>query len=100
MQRIVSRSKYFLPDTKSETVKQLQTGVNNAKQRWETLSTKVQDLVTKQTKVTSKSEKFEIQKDAITAFVTETELTLIGLDPSSSEEEPKIQLEKLKVNYF
>lgn len=97
IQRIASRSKYLIPDSRSQAVKRLQADVNSAKQRWECLSKKIQELVTKQTKVATRTERFESLKDSVTSFVTEVELSLIGLDPFTSEEEPKIQLNKLKV---
>lgn len=95
MQRIVSRSNYIIPNTTNN--QQIQADVNSAKNRWQLLSTKIQNLVINQTKFTSKIEKFDALKDTIKCFLGDTELALISLDPSTSDEQSKIKLEKLKV---
>ena len=97
MERIVKRSKYLLLEANTSSASDIRLGVESARTRWEAINSRVEDLVNRHSKLTNRAEKFEGLCQEVYTFLTETELKLIALDPYTSEEEPRVQLEKLKV---
>lgn len=97
MERIVKRSKYLLLDVNTSTAADIRLGVESAQARWQTMNSRVERLVNRHTKLTGRVEKFEQLRQEVYSFLTETELKLISLDPYTSDTEPRVQLEKLKV---
>lgn len=97
MERIVKRSKYLLLEANASSASDIRLGVESAQARWEKLCSRVESLVNRHSKLTDRAEKFEGLRQEVYSFLTETELKLIALDPYTSEEEPRVQLEKLKV---
>lgn len=97
MERIVKRSKYLLLEANASSASDIRLGVESAQARWEKLCSRVESLVNRYSKLTDRAEKFEGLRQEVYSFLTETELKLIALDPYTSEEEPRVQLEKLKV---
>ena len=65
--------------------------------RWGAIRSRVESLVHRHSKLSDKAEKFEVLRQEVYSFLTEAELKLITLDPYTSEVEPRVQLEKLKV---
>ena len=100
MERIVKRSKYLLLEANARSTSDIRLGVESAQARWEKLCSRVESLVNRHSKLTDRAEKFEALRQEVYSFLTETELKLITLDPYTSEEEPRVQLEKLKVRRF
>ena len=97
MERIVKRSKYLLLDVNTSTAADIRLGVESAQARWQAMNSRVERLVNRHTKLTGRVEKFEQLRQEVYSFLTETELKLISLDPYTSDTEPRVQLEKLKV---
>lgn len=95
MERIVKRNKYL--NSQPASASDVELGVNSARSRWEELYSQVDELVSRQTKLASRLEKFEEVKDEVYEFLTNVEIQLISLDPYTSEEQPSLQLDRLKV---
>lgn len=97
MERIVKRSKYLLLDVNTSIAADIRLGVETAQARWQAMNSRLERLVNRHTKLTGRVEKFEQLRQEVYSFLTETELKLISLDPYTSDTEPRVQLEKLKV---
>ena len=97
MERIIKRSKYLLLEVNTSSASDIRLGVESAKARWQAMFTRLESLVNRHSKLTAQAEKFEQLRQEVYSFLTETELKLIALDPYTSDEEPRVQLEKLKV---
>lgn len=97
MERIVKRSKYLLLEANTSSSSDIRLRVESAKARWEAICSRVENLVNRHSKLVNRAEKFEGLRQEVDSFLTETELKLITLDPYTSEVEPRVQLEKLKV---
>ena len=100
MERIVKRSKYLLLEASTSSASDIRLGVESAQARWETICSRVETLVNRHSKLSNRAEKFEALRQEVYSFLTDTELKLIALDPYTSEVEPRVQLEKLKVRRF
>lgn len=100
MERIVKRSKYLLLESNTSAASDIRLGVESAQTRWEAICSRVESLVNRHSKLTNRAEKFEGLRQEVYSFLTEAELKLIGLDPYTSEVEPRVQLEKLKVRFI
>ena len=97
MERIVKRSRYLLLEVNTSAASDVRLGVESAQARWQAMFSRVESLVNRHSKLTNRAEKFEQLRQEVYSFLTEAELKLIALDPYTSDEEPRVQLEKLKV---
>ena len=97
LERIANRSKYLILGVNTRAADDIRLGVESAEARWQTLFSDVDNLVKRQSKLTSTAETFEKLSQEVYSFLTEAELKLIALDPYTSGEDPGVQLEKLKV---
>ena len=97
MERIIKRSKYLLLEASTSSASDIRLGVESIQTRWGAISCRVESLVNRHSKLSDRVEKFEALRQEVYSFLTEAELKLIALDPYTSEVEPRVQLEKLKV---
>lgn len=97
MERIIKRSKYLLLEASTSSASDIRLGVESIQTRWGAISSRVESLVNRHSKLSDRVEKFEALRQEVYSFLTEAELKLIALDPYTSEVEPRVQLEKLKV---
>ena len=97
LERIIKRSKYLQLEANTTSASDIRLGVESIQSRWGAIRSRVENLVHRHSKLSDKAEKFEILRQEVYSFLTEAELKLITLDPYTSEVEPRVQLEKLKV---
>ena len=97
MERIVKRSKYLLLEVNTNAASDIRLGVESAQARWQAMFNRVESLVNRHSKLTDRAEKFEQLRQEVYSFLTEAELKLISLDPYTSDDPPRVQLENLKV---
>lgn len=96
-ERIMKRSKYLILEVNNSSSSDIRLGVKSAQTRWRAMFNRLENLVNRQRRVTTQAEKFEQLHQEVNHFLTEAELKLIELDPYTSDDEPRVQLEKLKV---
>jgi len=92
----MKRSKYLILEVNNSSSSDIRLGVKSAKIRWQATFNRLENLVTRQRRLTTQAEKFEQLHQEVNHFLTEAELKLIELDPYTSDDEPRVQLEKLK----
>lgn len=97
LERIMKRSKYLILEVNNSSSSDIRLGIKSAKTRWQAMFNRLENLVTRQRRLTTQAEKFEQLHQEVNHFLTEAELKLIELDPYTSDDEPRVQLEKLKV---
>lgn len=97
MDRIIKRSKYLLLEVNTSSASDIRLGVESVQGRWHAMFSHIESLVKRHSKLTNQADKFEQLRQEVYSFLTETELKLIALDPYTSDEDRRVQLEKLKV---
>ena len=98
LERILKRSKYIIFEVNTSSSSDIKLGVKSVEARWQGMFSQIESLVNRQSRLTSQALAFEQLHKEVNSFLTEAELKLIELDPYTSEDEPRVQLEKLKVS--
>ncbi|XP_068688970.1 nesprin-1-like [Montipora foliosa] len=96
LERILKRSKYIIFEVNTSSASDIKLGVKSVEARWQGMFSQIESLVNRQSRLTSQALAFEQLHKEVNSFLTEAELKLIELDPYTSEDEPRVQLEKLK----